>query len=527
MSGAIALVGPMGAGKNAAGRALAGRLSRPFLDTDELVERAAGRPIPEIWRAEGEAGFRAREAAALREAAAVPRAVIACGGGVVLDPAGVEALRVAGTVVHLEVPPGVAAARVGDGTGRPLLQGRDAPAALAAIIGEREPLYRAAAHRVVDAGRPLDEVVASILKAVFGVRSIRVALGPRSYEVHVGAGSLARAGELAPAVSHASRVVLVSDGNVDPRWGERAAESFRDRGEVLRLVVEPGETSKSLESAGRLLEEMAALQVRRDDLLLALGGGVVGDLGGFVASVYQRGMPLVQLPTSLLAQVDAAVGGKTAVNLAAGKNLAGTFHQPLAVVADTEALATLPEREYRSGLAEVAKYGLCFDPGLLDVLEGGAEAVGARDAGLLEEVVARSVAIKAGVVAADEHDREGRVILNYGHTLAHALEAAGAYDRWLHGEAVAVGMVFAAALACELGILDDAALERHVVVLRRLGLPVAAAFDPEAVARVWSIDKKYRGGQRWVLLKAIGEPVVETRVDAAAIRRAIERVRTP
>ncbi|MGH2732489.1 MAG: 3-dehydroquinate synthase [Actinomycetota bacterium] len=358
------------------------------------------------------------------------------------------------------------------------------------------------------------------------MRTIPVDLGPRAYRVHVGPGLLERAAELVPASREMERVALISDGNVDPLWGDLAAKAFPSSVEVQRLVVAAGERSKSLDTAGVLLEEMALRRIRRDDLVVALGGGMVGDLAGFVASVYQRGVALVQAPTSLLAQVDAAVGGKTGVNLPEGKNLVGTFYQPRAVVADTEVLATLPEREFRSGLAEVAKYGLSLDPPLLDLIEENPEAIRERDPGLLEKVVGRCVEIKAGVVAADEHDlADRRVMLNYGHTFGHALEALGDYERWLHGEAVAVGLVFAGALACEMGLLDSASLRRHVQILEALGLPTTAPFEPDELVPLWSMDKKYRAGQRWVLLKSIGEAVLISDVGEGPVQKALERVR--
>ena len=360
------------------------------------------------------------------------------------------------------------------------------------------------------------------------MRTVRVDLGDRSYDVVAGAGALAKAATLVPAIAGCERVAVVSDSNVDQAWGGAAEEALAPlgaTGDVHRLVVPAGETSKSTEVAGRLLEDLARRRIRRGDLLVALGGGMAGDLGGFVASVYQRGMPFLQVPTSLLAQVDAAIGGKTAVNLTAGKNLVGTFYQPQAVLADTLTLATLPEREYVSGLAEVAKYGFSFDPSLLDLLESSLPAIRARDPEVLEAVVARSAAIKASVVATDERDVEDRrIMLNYGHTFAHALEALGRYEQWLHGEAVSVGLVFAAALARERGVLDAREAARHREVLALLGLPVSAAFDPAEIARAWSMDKKYRGGVRWVLLNGLGNPVVTTGVGSPEISTAMSEV---
>ena len=360
------------------------------------------------------------------------------------------------------------------------------------------------------------------------MRTIEVPLGDRSYEVHVGPGALGKAAGLLPPLAGCERVAIVSDVNVDAAWGNTAAEALAPLGsssEVHRIVVEAGEPSKSLQIVEDVLEDLAVQRVRRSDLLVALGGGMIGDLAGFVASIYQRGMPLVQAPTSLLAQVDAAIGGKTAVNLSAGKNLAGTFYQPRAVIADTGTLASLPEREYRSGLAEVAKYGFSLDPELLDLVEASVDALAARDPEVLEEVVARSVAIKASVVASDERDlADRRIMLNYGHTLAHALEALGSYQRWLHGEAVSVGLVFASALARELGYLDAASAERHRRVLVSLGLPVTAEFDPGEVEAAWTMDKKYRGGVRWVLLKGIGDPFVTAEVGSRELSRAMSSV---
>lgn len=358
------------------------------------------------------------------------------------------------------------------------------------------------------------------------MKIVRVELQERSYDVIVGEGLFAELDRLIPSFPHATKTALITDRNVDSLYGDAVQKRLTARGEVTRLVVDPGESSKKPEVAAQLLEELARRVIRRNDLAVTLGGGVVVDLGGFVASVYQRGMPVVHLPTTLLAQVDAAVGGKTGVNLQAGKNLAGTFYQPAAVVADVSTLATLPAGELRGGLAEVAKYGFCFAPDLLDYLEASIDKVLACDPFVLEEIVARCVEIKGRLVSSDERDVGERILLNYGHTFAHALEASSDYKQWPHGDAVSVGMIFAAALAQEIGILDGSALDRHIELLGRAGLPVSASFDPDEIIRQWSIDKKHRGGQRWVLLKEIGEPVIETGVDDNAVRRALDRVRS-
>lgn len=356
------------------------------------------------------------------------------------------------------------------------------------------------------------------------MRTIRVDLADRSYDTLVGRGLLQDLERLVPAFPHSTRSAVVTDRNVEPIYGSTVIDGLASRGAVNTFVVEPGEASKSWTVAQGLLDDFADELLHRDDPLFALGGGVVIDLSGFVASVYQRGVPLVHLPTTLLAQVDAAIGGKTGVNLAAGKNLAGTFYQPALVVADVATLATLPPRELRSGLAEVAKYGFCFDPALVDDVVNGLDEIFRGDVDLLEDVVARCVEIKAGLVSVDERDQGDRALLNYGHTFAHALESLSGYGQWLHGEAVSVGMVFAAALGHELGILADSALERHLEVLHRIGLPVRASVDPGEIIKRWRIDKKHRSGQRWVLLKDIGEAIVERDVSESAIRSALGRV---
>lgn len=356
------------------------------------------------------------------------------------------------------------------------------------------------------------------------MRTIRVDLGDRSYDTLVGIGLLQELERLVPVFPHSTRSAVITDGNVEAIYGSDVVDGLTARGAVDTFVVEPGEASKSWPVAQGLLDDFADNLLRRDDPLFTLGGGVVVDLGGFVASVYQRGLPLVHLPTTLLAQVDAAIGGKTGVNLSAGKNLAGTFYQPALVVADVATLTTLPPRELRSGLAEVAKYGFCFDAALVDDVVNGLDAILSGDTDLLGRIVARCVEIKAGLVSQDERDQSDRAVLNYGHTFAHALESLSGYGQWLHGEAVSIGMVFAAALGRELGILTDSALERHMEVLQRIGLPIRASFGPDEIMARWRIDKKHRSGQRWVLLKDIGEAVVVSDVEESAIRKALARV---
>lgn len=356
------------------------------------------------------------------------------------------------------------------------------------------------------------------------MRSVKVELGERSYEIVVGAGLIDEAASYFPQRARYNNVVAIVDANVEPLYAGRLAASLARRGRVHKLVVPSGEASKSLEVVAGLLARMARLEVRRQDVVVALGGGVVTDLGGFVASIYQRGIGVVHVPTTLLGQVDAAIGGKTGVNLEAGKNLVGTFWQPAAVLADISTLKSLPPRQFRSGMAEVIKYGLCYDRSILKTVEEQREAIESQDPQVLEDLVCRCAAIKAAVVSQDETDFGGRTILNYGHTFGHALEAAGGYEQWLHGEAIAVGMMFAAHLAHQMGLLDAEGVEVHRRAFEATGLPVRASFDPEAVVGAWSIDKKFLDGQRWVLLEGIGHPVIRSDVQPRHIEAALSKV---
>ena len=355
------------------------------------------------------------------------------------------------------------------------------------------------------------------------MRTCKVELGARSYEIVVGTGLIDSASQYVNGTP--GKIVVIADETVEGLYGDRLAKSLSRVGQVHRILVPSTETAKSWSQAGEILSRMAELKVRRNDLVVTFGGGVASDLGGFVASVYQRGVALIHIPTTLLGQVDAAIGGKTGVNLAAGKNLAGTFYQPSAVLCDVSVLKTLPSRQFRSGMAEVIKYGFCYEAEILDIVESKAKAIEASDPEVMEDLVARCAGIKARVVSADENDNQGRIILNYGHTFGHALEAAGGYELWLHGEAISLGMMFAANLAKAMGLLDDEAVEAHRKAFDAVGLPVQGQFDPNEVVSAWSIDKKFLDGQRWVLLDGLQNPIVSSDVTPMHIEEALPAVR--
>jgi 3-dehydroquinate synthase len=355
---------------------------------------------------------------------------------------------------------------------------------------------------------------------------VTVPIAGRSYDVVIGGGVLDRAGEHLPSLPGATRAFVVADRGVADRWFDRLSKGLTERDlACVLLTVPPGEHAKTLDVYGTLLHQLATQEAHRDDVVVALGGGSVGDLAGFVASTYMRGVPFVQVPTTLTAQVDAAIGGKTAVNLHEGKNLVGTFSQPRVVLADVEPLATLDERDFRSGLAEVAKYALTLDLELLDTLESDPAPVLRRDPIALEALVARCVTAKARTVADDELDVGSRLFLNYGHTVGHALERVDGFAGRTHGEAIAVGMMFAARLAEARGLAAAGLAARTGRLLSSLGLEADGSLPPaDEVLAAFRMDKKFHGGVRFVLLRDVGDPVVVDDVSNDELRATMREM---
>ena len=342
------------------------------------------------------------------------------------------------------------------------------------------------------------------------MRRVTVGFPDRSYDVVIGEGVIANAGAHLPTLHRAEKAFVVSDRVVAEYWFESLAESLRARDLApILLSVPQGEEAKTLKGLDALYRQLAVQEAHRDDVVVALGGGAIGDLAGFLAATYMRGLPFVQVPTTLTAQVDASIGGKTAVNLPEGKNLVGAFHQPSVVLADVGVLSTMGDRDFRSGIAEVVKYGLALDLDLLDLLEGDISPIVARDPAIMEDLVARCAEAKAGAVVADERDSGLRLVLNYGHTLGHALERLDSFAGRSHGEAIAVGMMFAARLSEALGMSKDGLATRHLRLLNSLGLEVTGALPPAGeIIHAFRMDKKYHGGVRFVLLEDVGVPKV-------------------
>jgi 3-dehydroquinate synthase len=353
------------------------------------------------------------------------------------------------------------------------------------------------------------------------MQRLRIELGARSYPIFIGAGLLDDAQLLGDAVA-ARDVMVVSNEVVAPLYLARLERGLAGK-RVASVILPDGEQHKTLATVERVLDAMVERRLNRDACVVALGGGVVGDMAGFAAACYQRGVDYVQVPTTLLAQVDSSVGGKTGVNHPGGKNLVGAFHQPRAVVSDIGTLGTLPPRELRAGLAEVIKVGLVADAGFLAWIEGNLEALLGLDAAALTYAIRRSCEIKAGIVAEDEHEHGRRALLNLGHTFGHAIETAAGYGAWLHGEAVGAGMLMAADLSARLGWLVPADVERVRSLLQRAGLPVAAPRIGAARGlELMGMDKKVLAGRiRLVLLRRLGEGVVAGDYPAEALQATL------
>jgi len=535
----IVLIGFMGTGKSEVGRRLARRLGWTFIDTDRRIEARERGTVAQIFARRGEEYFRDVEARVVAEAASRRDAVIATGGGVVLRPENMRHLRRQGWIVSLTAPADVLVKRLGDAGDRPLLrpasgagEGDGIRENVVRLLDQRRPLYRDA-DLLVDVSDAAPDRVADAILAFLRARdriTIPVRLAERSYPIHVGDGILPLLpGDLRDAGTGRKVVVLTHRGlargpgakllDVLAAWGYEAQS----------LEVPVGEASKSLAAAGRLYTHLARARMDRYGTLIALGGGVIGDLGGFVAATYMRGIHLVQAPTTLLAMVDSGIGGKTGVNHAGVKNLVGAFYQPVATVADVRMLATLPDRELRSGLAEVIKTAMIGDASLFEYLEQHLASVLRRESAALVEIVSRCAAFKARVVEADEREHSERRMLNYGHTIGHAVEAAAGFGRLTHGEAIAIGMALEARLAQRLGLVAAAVVERQNALLARAGLPTKlGAVNRGAVRRAMALDKKIRDGVlRCPLPVGIGEVVREQDVPDALLQEVLSGGQDP
>ena len=527
----IVLVGLMGAGKTAIGKRLAAQLGLPFYDADHEIERAAGMTIAEIFRTHGEAYFRAGEKRVIERLLAGGRIVLAPGGGAFMDPETRRTIRERATSIWLRCPLPVLLQRVQGRTHRPLLNNGNPAATLARLSAERSPIY-AQADIIVDGSEdPLHVTTNKVINALNNYQAphrIEVQLSQSNYDVLIGPNLLRRSGALLVPVLPQPRCVIVTDENVAKLHLPTLQQSLAETGIThSALTVPPGEPSKTLQTWQYLVESLLEQKVDRYTTIIALGGGVIGDLAGFTAAATLRGLPFVQIPTTLLSQVDSSVGGKTGVNTARGKNLVGAFHQPLMVIADTASLHTLPQRELRNGYAEIVKSALIGDAAFYDWCEANGAAMLDGGDTLLAEAIARTVRFKASVVAGDERETKpnnGRALLNLGHTFAHALEAETGYgSTLLHGEAVATGLVLATHLSAQLNLCPQEDVSRIAAHITQTGLPPRiAGLNAEHLLAHMKQDKKMRGGKlTFILTKGIGRAFTCNEVPEDAVRATL------
>ena len=538
----VVLVGLPGSGKSAVGRRLAHRHDAAYIDLDESIERAAGVSVPEIFAAEGEEGFRAREREAVAglgppDPAAVVRRVIATGGGAIVDPRNRWRLYRARLPIWLDGRPEVLAQRLRRSPNvRPLVAGRDPIGSVRALAFARERFYGAAnrVNGVAEVGSVIDAVDGIVGEAIDAfdpsadAATMLLRTETRIGRLLLGEGIAKRALEDVLRSLDARRAILVSEPGAWAAAGERIGSSLAGRGwHVEHLLLPQGEAAKRLAIIEEAARELARLRVERREPLVAIGGGALGDAAGFLAATFLRGVPLVHVPTTLVAQIDSSIGGKTAVDLPEGKNLVGAFHQPAAIVTDVSLLRTLPPRQLRAALAEAVKMGLLGDERLLQLLESEGPAIAAGqpepfESGAVAEVVERAAWAKVEVVLADERESGRRRILNLGHSLGHAFEAAGSYEDLLHGEAVAYGLRAAARIGVEASVTPEERRDRIEGLLSRLELALQPLpYDIGRVRETLGRDKKHAAGRlHWVLPTAdsvtITDEVTEEVVDRVA-----------
>jgi len=536
-SGNIILIGMMGSGKTTVGRLLAKQMGKTFVDSDEEIQRRTGVTIPHIFDVEGEEGFRQRESAVLEDLSERGDLVLATGGGAILSAHNRTVLKTSGTVVYLKSSVHDLWQRTRHDTNRPLLQTADPRAKLLELYEQRDPLYSEIADMVMQTGKQSVHVLLMRLqqrleelkaKQQIGenesMKTLKVGLAERSYPIHIGTDLLNRAELLLPYLPR-KRAVIVSNTTVAPLYLNRIQETLAQHQiKIESIILQDGEQYKNSESMDVIYEGLLRARCERSTPIIALGGGVVGDMTGFAAASYLRGVPFIQIPTTLLSQVDSSVGGKTGINHRLGKNMIGAFYQPLVVLADVATLDTLPDKELRAGMAEVIKYGLIRDLPFLEWLEANIEKLLSRDKEALQYAIARSCQNKAEVVGNDERESGERALLNLGHTFGHAIENGMGYGAWLHGEAVAAGTIMAADLSRRLGWLSFEDVARVRQLFERVGLnTVGPKLGTEKYMRLMGLDKKVADGKlRFVLLKSLGNAVMADDVPQDKLEQTLE-----
>lgn len=542
----IVLVGLMGCGKSSIGKRLAARLGLPFVDADDEIERAAAKTINEIFQDHGEAHFRDGERRVIARLLSNGAQVLATGGGAFINEHTRRRIQEMGISIWLRADLPVLMRRVSKRDTRPLLRDGHPEATMKRLMESRYPVYAEADMTIESRDEAHDIIVTEIIERLATVtlskphsttptpaaRKVRVDLAARSYDVIIAPGLVETAGETIKARFPKAKCGIVTDENVARFHLKSLEASLQAAGIHAGTVILPaGEATKSFAQLGPLSEKLLAMGLERGDLVVPFGGGVIGDLAGFAAGIIRRGMRFVQFPTTLLAQVDSSVGGKTGINTPQGKNLVGVFHQPSLVLADTNVLSTLPGREMRAGYAEVVKYGLLGDAPFFAWLETHWPAVFGNGEIEMTDAIETSVKAKAAIVARDETETGDRALLNLGHTFGHALEAWTGYSsRLLHGEAVAIGMCQAFRFSEELGLCIRGTAKRVVTHINAVGLPTSLAEIPGEVADADQLvalmgqDKKVKDGQlTFILVRGIGEAVVSRDISRDRVKAFLQR----
>lgn len=543
----IAIIGFSATGKTVVAQKVAERLNWTFIDTDDEIVKQSGKAIPEIFRQDGEKKFRQLESQVLNKACHQEHRVIASGGGAIIDSKNRNLLLQTSVVICLEARPETIYQRLLHDTRysanpvvRPLLEGAKPLELIKLLKTERQPYYDIADWTVRTDNLTIDEASGEVIRGWQYINRSKkpdeadlacsVQTPTAEYPVFVGWGILDKLGEKVKQAGLSGGANIISDDIVFPIYGHKVREALEKSGfDVNSFVVPAGEASKNISQAIKIYDYLIEHRVERNDMIVALGGGMIGDLAGFVAATFLRGLPWLQVPTSLIAMTDASIGGKVAVDHPRGKNLMGAFYQPCLVVADVKTLTTLPKRELTSGWAEVIKHGLILDAEFLKLLEENARDLVKLNRDILVKVITSCAAIKCQVVSEDEKETGIRTMLNYGHTVAHALEAATRYGRFLHGEAVAIGMTAAAKLSHRLNLLSEKAIERQESILSKFGLPLdCRGVALKDVLAAMELDKKIRArAVRWVLLKDIGQAVICSDVPREEVLKVLQEVIRP
>ncbi len=535
----IFLVGLMGSGKTTVGRLLAKKLGMRFVDSDHEIEARTGATVSWIFEIEGEESFRRREVETIDDLTTQKGVVLATGGGAVVHPENRKNLKARGTVIYLRASVNNILQRTMHDKSRPLLQTENRRQKIEELARQREKFYSEVADIIIDTGRPnVHAMVQSIMNQLaspdrkknsfdrqkkrpnrnnkndMNTQSnnthLKVDLGERSYPIEIGTDLLKDIRLLSRTI-RGKRLAIITNDVVAPLYLEKLTASLKRAGkQVISIVLPDGEQEKNWESLMKIFDFLMENKCDRKTTLIALGGGVIGDMTGYAAASFMRGVPFIQVPTTLLAEVDSSVGGKTGINHPLGKNMIGAFYQPEAVLADTSTLNTLPDKELSAGLAEVIKYGPIIDAKFFDWIEQNIEKLLNRDSVALAYAIRRSCEIKADIVRQDERESGIRALLNFGHTFGHAIEAGLGYGKWLHGEAVGCGMAMAADLSCRMGLLDENSRDRIRNLVEKAGLPtVAPDLGNDRWIELMEVDKKNVGGEiQFVLLKSMGSAFV-------------------